>query len=304
MFWFDKALEASVMSTHLLIRANLPKHKLLHAHKIAVAFEERYSAYKESSFLNTTNQQAGKVPIPITPQDYILFKLCIDASIQTQGIFDISIGSLSHGAYHFGFSNQTLANTETIQKQKSLVNYRDIVLTKSSIFLKKKGMRLDLGGIGKGYVAREIAQYLASEGASHILVDVGGEIVTRGKAYTIAIQDPFSPKHRVIIQTSKADTSISTSGDYERFIGSPEHHHILDKERGTASSYYSSMTLMQNSWNIASLDAYATALFNQAPHVLSTFAKENKLSVLAIDKQNQMIEENIGNIVLKSLQFL
>ena len=52
--------------------------------------------------------------------------------------------------------------------------------------LSRKGMRLDLGGIGKGYVAREIAQYLASEGASRILVDVGGEIVTRGKAYTIA----------------------------------------------------------------------------------------------------------------------
>ena len=304
MFWFDKALEASVMSTHLLIRANLPKTKLLHAHKIAVAFEERYSAYKESSFLNTINQQAGKAPVSITPKDYTLFKQCIDASELTQGIFDISIGALSHGAYHFGFSNQTLANTETIQKQKSLVNYRDIVLTKSSIYLKKKGMRLDLGGIGKGYVAREIAQYLASEDASRILVDVGGEIVTRGKAYTIAIQDPFSPKHRVLIKTSKADTSISTSGDYERFIGSPEHNHILDKERGTSSSYYSSMTLMQNSWNIASLDAYATALFNQAPQALSTFARENELSVLAIDKQNQIIEENIGNIVLKSLQFL
>jgi len=304
MSWFDKALEASVMSTHLLIRANLPKHKLLHAHKIAVAFEERYSAYKENSFLNTINQQAGQAPLPITPEDYILFKQCIDASEQTQGIFDISIGALSHGAYHFGFSNQTVADTKIIQKQKSLVNYRDIVLSKCSIYLKKKGMRLDLGGIGKGYVAREIAQYLASEGASRILVDVGGEIVTRGKSYTIAIQDPFSSKHRVMIQTSKADTAISTSGNYERFIGSPKYHHILDKAIGTSSSYYSSMTLMQNSWDIASLDAYATALFNQASHTLNPFAIEHRLSVLAIDKQNQIIEANRENIMLKSLQFL
>lgn len=304
MSWFDKALEASVMSTHLLIRANLPKNKLLNAHKIAVAFEKRYSAYIENSFLNTINQQAGNSPIPITPEDYTLFKQCMNASYQTQGIFDISIGALSHGAYHFGFSNQNLANEETIQKQKSLVNYRNILLTASSIMLSRKGMRLDLGGIGKGYVAREIAQYLASEGASRILVDVGGEIVSRGKAYTIAIQDPFSPKHRVIIKTSKADTAISTSGDYERFIGSTEHHHILDKAKGTSSSYYSSMTLMQNSWDIASLDAYATALFNQAPQTLRSFAKKNNITLLAIDKQNQMIEENIGNITLKSLQFL
>ena len=64
------------------------------------------------------------------------------------------------------------------------------------------------------------------------------------------------------------------------------------------------MTLMQNSWNIASLDAYATALFNQAPQTLRSFAKKNNISLLAIDKQNQVIEENIGNIELQSLQFL
>ena len=62
MAFFEKALKASVMSTHLLIKANVSKKILLQAHKIATDFESRYSAYKEDSFLNTINHNAGKTP--------------------------------------------------------------------------------------------------------------------------------------------------------------------------------------------------------------------------------------------------
>jgi len=295
MAFFEKALEAKVMSTHLLIKANISKNILLQAHKIATNFESRYSAYKEDSFLNTINQNAGKSPIHCTKEDYALFSTAIKASEQTDGLFDISIGALSHGAYHFGFTNEQKASQEVLKIQKKLVNYKQITLTKNSIMLNKKGMRLDLGGIGKGYVAKLIAQFLADKGATKILVDVGGEIVTRGKSYTIALRDPFSENNLALIKTSKEDMSISTSGSYERFIDK-ESHHILSASEGISPQYYNSMSILQNGWNIDFLDAYATAMFNREPRKLKNLSRTYNISLITIDKKNIIIQENMQNI--------
>ena len=290
------------MSTHLLIRANVSKNILLQAHKIVTDFESRYSAYKADSFLNTINNNAGKNPTPCTQEDYALFSTSIKASQDTNGLFDISMGALSHGVYHLGFSNESKASKQVVEKNKSLVNYKNIQLTPDTIMLKQKGMRLDLGGIGKGYVAKEIARFLEKKGATKILVDVGGEIVTRGKSYTIAIKDPFNEGNIASIQTSKEDMSISTSGSYERFIDE-KNHHILDHQKGTSNHYYSSMTVLQNSWDIEMLDAYATALYNQPIQHLDNYCQALNLSLIAIECDANIIKINLDRLDLKSLQF-
>jgi len=303
MAFFEKALKAKVMSTHLLIRANVSKTILLQAFKIATDFEDRYSAYKPDSFLNTINQHAGISSVPCTLADMHLFHTAMHASKETHGLFDISIGALSHGAYHFGFANQQIVSNKDLKHIQSLVNYHNIVLSDQTIYLKHKGMRLDLGGIGKGYVAKQIALFLAQHGATKILVDVGGEIVTRGKSYTIAIKDPFREGNIAYIKTTKEDTSISTSGSYERFIDK-KHHHILDTHKGVSNPYYSAMTILQNSWHIDMLDAYATALFNQPESQLSALSSTLNIALIAIDTQQKIIQKNMNTFTLKSLQFL
>jgi len=294
------------MSTHLLIRANVSKNILLQAHKIATDFESRYSAYKKDSYLNSINKNAGKIPTPCTPEDYALFFASLKASEQTNGLFDISMGVLSHGVYHFGFANESKASKKEIEKNRGLVNYKNIELSPESILLKRKGMRLDLGGIGKGYVAKQIALFLEKKGATKILVDVGGEILTRGKSYTIAIKDPFNPDEKAniaYIKTSKEDMAISTSGSYERFIDE-ENHHILDHKNGSSNHYYTSMTLLQNSWDIEFLDAYATALYNQPVENLNAYCDSLNLCLIAIESDAHIIKLNLEKLKLKSLQFL
>jgi len=291
------------MSTHLLIRANVSKKILLQAHKIATDFESRYSAYKEDSFLNTINHNAGKTPTPITQEDYALFSTALEASRLTNGLFDITIGALSHGAYHYGFSNEMKASKKQIELQKKLVNYQNITLTPNSIYLKNKGMRLDLGGIGKGYVAKSIANFLAKSGATKILVDVGGEIVTRGKAYTIALKDPFHEGNLATIKTSKSDMSISTSGSYERFVDE-KNHHILHTLTGTSSQHYTSMTILQNGWYIDHLDACATALFNRAPENITQLADALNIAMITIDKHALTSLYQTQKLNLSSITFL
>jgi len=302
MAFFEKALEAKVMSTHLLIRANVSKNILLQAHKIATKFESRYSAYKQDSFLNTINQNSGKHITPCTKEDYALFQTALQASEQTHGNFDISIGALSHGVYHFGFVNETKASWKTIEAYKSLVNYKNIILTPENIYLKKVHMRLDLGGIGKGYVAKQIALFLEKKGATKLIIDVGGEIITRGKAYTIALNDPFNDDNIAYIKTSKRDMSISTSGSYERFIDKKSHH-ILDHQKGSSNNYYSSITILQNGWNIDFLDAYATALFNQEPSQSIQMAEKLNIAMITIDTHAKLNTYNTEKLDLSSIKF-
>ena len=289
------------MSTQLLIRADVSKRLLFEAYAIAVKFEERYSAYKEESFLNRINASAGISRIACNEEDIALFRQCVAASQSSGGDFDITIGALSHGAYHFGFANQGKADDPLLQQQKKLVGYDLIDLDDESIFLTKKGMRLDLGGIGKGYVAKKIALFLQEKGAAKALVDVGGEMVSFGKRYTVAIKDPFSDGNIVYIKTSKAPMSISTSGDYERFIASRDTHHIIDKKSGRSPGFYSSMTVLQNGFNIDMLDAYATAMFNNGPEYVKDFSKRLNLATITVDKDASITLNNINELNCRSI---
>lgn len=304
MAFFEKALEASVMSTHILIRANVSKNVLYKAYKIATDFEERYSAYKKDSFLSEINNKAFKETVPCQKGDIELFKKCLEASILSEGEFDITIGSLSHGAYHFGFSNQKIATNREIEDKKGLVNFELLVLNDESISFKKEGVRIDLGGIGKGYVAKLIAIFLKKKGASKALVDVGGEIVSFGKSYTIALKNPFKDENIAYIKTSKEAISISTSGDYERYIDSPKNNHILNKETGRSSNLYSSLTVIQNGFEIDMLDAYATAMFNKDSDYIRNFSKKRAIGTILIDKDSNMILNNTSKLKLDSVELV
>ena len=301
MAWFEKALEANVMSTRLLIRANVSKAILLEAYAIAKAFEARYSAYKPESFLNQINANAGIKPLTCKPEDYDFFLTCKAISEETKGAFDISIGALSHSAYHYGFSNQAVASSKEINTLKNLVNYKNIELTPTTIYLKKRGMRLDVGAIGKGYVAKQIALFLQKRGASKLLVDVGGEIISVGKSYTIALRDPFSEGNLFYIKSSKAPLSISTSGSYERYIDK-KNHHILSHKEGVSKEYFSSLSLLQNSMDIDKLDAYATALYNSDLESNKALIEALHVSVIAVDMEANITELYTSDLDIKMIE--
>jgi len=303
MALFEKALKAKTMSTQLLIRANVSKSILYKAYEIAKNFEERYSAYKQESFINKINSASGTDRIQCNSEDIKLFARCIEASQNSDGYFDITMGALTHGAYHFGFTNQSKAPKKLLEQQRKLVDFKWIDLDDTSILLMKKGMRLDLGGIGKGYVCKKIALFLKENGATKALVDVGGELVSFGKSYTVALKDPFTESNIAYIKTSKEPISISTSGDYERFITSKETNHILNKVSGMSPNIYSSMSVIQNGFDIDMLDAYATAMFNKNFDLVKSFAKKFNFATISIDKESAVLLNNIRDLKLNSIEF-
>ena len=163
-------------------------------------------------------------------------------------------------------------------------------------------MRLDFGGIGKGYIAQKLVGTLKQRGASKALVNVGGEICTFGKEYNVAILDPFTKENIAIIKTSKNELSISTSGDYERYIGSKEYHHILDHKSATQNHFYSSITIIKDGICGTLLDCIATMAFNAPQEELKGLAKKYDVAIIAIVEEGELLFENFKSLSIKSVE--
>ncbi len=302
MSFFQTALKATVMSTEVLVQSNVSKKILFECLDIARAFEAKYSAYKEDSLLNKINKNAGVKSVQCEKEELYIFEKALEIAKLSNGKFDPTIGVLTQGAYGFGLKNSKIPSKEELKRKKELVDFRFFKMNDKSIYLSKKGMRLDLGGIGKGYVADIIIQHLIERGATKALVSVGGEICSFGKNYNIAIKNPFYDKNFAVIKTSKEPISISTSGDYERFIGTKENHHILDSKSAKPNHFYSSVTLIKNGMDVTTLDGAATILFNSQADELQEVSNKFGVATIAITSQKKILFENFENLNIKNIE--
>lgn len=302
-FLFEKALKATVMSTELFIKARASKALLLEAYEIAKKIEEKFSAYKKESLINKINENAGVAPVACDDETLFLIKEALKIAKITDGKFDPTIGALSQGAYGFGTKNPKIPLEKDLKKDKNLVNFKEIEIEGKSVFLKKKGMRLDLGGIGKGYAAEKIINFFIDKKASFALVSVGGEICCYGKEYKIGIKNPFKEGNIATITTTKNPTTITTSGDYERYIDSIKYHHILDSKSGVSNNFYSSMTLIKDGFFGSELDAFATAIFNTKPQELEKISKEQEMATIAITPDKEILFLNKEENFYKKIDF-
>lgn len=300
MKFFDKALRATVMTTELFINSNVSKKILYECLEIAQDFERKYSAYQEDSLLSKINRASGIEPIVCTEEELKIFEEALKIARLSKGKFDPTIGALTQALYGFGTEAQKIPKESELREQKKLVDYSCVEINECHIYLQKKGMRLDLGAIGKGYVADKIMEYLIDRGATRALVSVGGEICSFGKEYTIAVRDPFSGNNFVFIKSSKKPLTLSTSGDYERYIGTKDHHHILDTTSAKQSHFYSSVTLLSNGIDASKLDAVATIVFNSPREELYDLAMQFNVAILAVTREKGIIFENFSNIDIKN----
>ena len=113
----------------------------------------------------------------------------------------------------------------------------------------RDGMRIDLGGFAKGYVVDTSIAILKRLGVEHAVVAAGGDSHVmgdrRGRPWSIAVRDPRDAK-RVVAVLPLRDTSISTSGDYERYFerDGVRHHHLIDPKTGTSPRSVRSVTIL------------------------------------------------------------
>jgi len=224
-----------------------------------------------SSDVSRVNAAAGIAPVIVNKDTFKVIKRAIYFAEISGGAFDPSVGPLV-SLWGIGSDDARVPSQEEIDNTLPLINWRDIELDEKthSVFLKRKGMALDLGAIAKGYAADEAAAIITNAGIKRAIIDFSGNIVTLGekKARTpwkIAIQNPNKRRNLTfgIINLNTAEKkTLVTSGVYERFLekDGERYHHILSTVTGyPVKNGLLSVTIIGSDSTDA--DALSTSLF-------------------------------------------
>ncbi len=211
--------------------------------------DETMSTYKPTSEVSRVNDKAADGPMRISKELFDLLVTAKQYSEITEGAFDITYASVG---YMYDFRKRVRPNETQIAKALPAVNYRHVLLDpeKQTVQFSQKGVRIDLGGIAKGYSVDRGIDVLKGLGYTRAFVGAGGDsriIGDRfGKPWIVGIRDPRKGEGNVIARIPLVDAAISTSGDYERFFDEDgvRYHHIIDPHTGHSASKVRSATVI------------------------------------------------------------
>ncbi len=214
---------------------------LAHCFELLRSYEHRFSANDAMSELMEVNHQAGIAPVQVHPDLFELIALGTLHSQAKNSHLNIAIGPLVQ-TWRIGFSDARRPAPEEIEQALLKIDPQQIQLDQENytVFLKRPGMKIDLGALAKGYSADLIATYLRGKGIKDALIDLGGNILTVGQhpvkqqPWRIGIQNPVEKRGNHLLVLSVKDKSVVTSGIYERHleVDGQSFHHIFDSETG------------------------------------------------------------------------
>ena len=227
------------------------------------------SVWVETSDVSRLNAAAGRQPVQVSPEVLEVLQLALEAGEWTGGKFDVTFGALS-GLWKFDHDQDDRAPPgEAIAARLPLVDYRQLEIDPAAgtAFLRRAGMRVHLGGIGKGYAVDRAAAILRAQQVHNFLIQSGGDLYAGGRrgdrAWRAAIRDPRADRSFAAMDLENA--TLSTSGDYERFFldGGTRYHHILDPDLGRPARGTRSVSIVAERAVLA--DALSTGVFVMGP---------------------------------------
>ena len=202
--------------------------------------ESTLSINENGTLVDKINESAGIEPVKVDYDTYTVIKKGLEYAKLSNGLFDISVGPIVK-LWNIGLPEAKVPTQEEIDSRIPLVGYSDVELNdeENTVFLKRQGMMIDLGGVAKGYTADVISDILTEEGVKSAIIDLGGNIFAHGlkvdgSTWRIGIQNPFSDRGDIIGTITVKNKSIVTSGIYERYIEKDgiKYHHILSPKTG------------------------------------------------------------------------
>ena len=236
------------------------KTVLAKAEKLIKDMDFRWSVFRAESEISEINRHSGTEFVSVKNDTFDIIKKSVEYSELTEGLFDITVQPLVE-AYLSGEKGNTVPENE-VKRCRELVNYRDITFNETKVKLRKRGQKISLGAIAKGYAADEINELFEREGVEDYIANLGGTVSVKGGKRTVGLQHPLKETGQVLGTLTVKDKILVTSGAYERsyYKDGEFHHHILDSRTGKSSkSDLLSVTLVGD--NGALLDALATAVF-------------------------------------------
>lgn len=234
--------------------------------------ETLMSYHRENSELNQVNRLAAQKPMPVNPMTFEVLKRAVHFSEVSDGAFDVTVGPLVDLWRTAGEKNE-MPSEEALAEARRKVGYRKLILDDKAATVRfaEEGMRIDLGGIAKGYAVDKAVEAMKKQGALGGMVDLGGNIRCFGLAprgqqkWRIGLQDPNVAADdldgsRYLLVLELGNESVATSGDYRRFsvVKGEKESHVLDTHSGKGARKLVSDTIIAPDATTA--DALSTAV--------------------------------------------
>jgi len=233
--------------------------------------ESLMSVWREGSDIVRLNAAAGERPVAVSPEVVEVLGIARQVSEWSDGAFDVTFGALADLWKFDHDQDNTIPDPAIVRQRLPLVDYRllDVDPRAGTAFLRRKGMRAHLGGIGKGYAVDRAVALLRARGLRDFMIQAGGDLYVAGlkdgRPWRLGIRDPRGPADKIFARLDLSDGTFSTSGDYERFFikDGRRYHHILDLRRGEPARGCRSVTLVSDRAVLA--DALAKGVFILGP---------------------------------------
>lgn len=206
--------------------------------------EDKMSATLEDSDVSEINKNAGLEAVEVDPETYFVLEKAKEYAQMSDGFYDPTIGPLVElwDVKASEKERDNIPGEEDIKNAQVLIDYNDLeLLDENKVFLKEKGMMINLSSIAKGYAADEVKEVLKQHSIESAIIDLGGNVFAYGEKegdpWRIGIQDPQQVTGTKLATVNIKDRSIVSSGSYERYFmyEGKRYHHILNPKTGAPS---------------------------------------------------------------------
>jgi thiamine biosynthesis lipoprotein len=241
-----------------------------HVFKEFDRLEALLSNWRSDSEVTRLNNNAGIAPVKVGQDTIAVLRTAREVSEITRGKFDITFGALTDIWRFDHDQDNVVPEHDLIEARLKRIDYTavEIDATAGTAFINRPGVKVHLGGIGKGYAVDRAIALLRGQGFRDFLIQAGGDMYVAGtdggRPWKLGIADPRG-NHDPFAMVQIADGTLSTSGDYERFFmkDGTRYHHILDPDFGEPARGCRSVTLVSNKAVLA--DAVAKGVFILGP---------------------------------------
>lgn len=211
---------------------------------------------------------------------------------ESNGFFDITIGSISKKLYHFGEEKTYSPSKQALQD--AYLDINGIHMDDHNIRT-DKNIIIDLGGMGKGYGVDKVTMYLKEQNITEGIVALSGDIRCLNSC-EIYLQSPYSEQTFAKVNSKHHDLSISTSGTYRRYATTKREHHLINPKTASQGREFVSVSLFTTA-NNAKIDAYATAVSVMPKEKAFAFLKQHdEIGFVLVDDVGKITYGNLENL--------
>ncbi len=234
-----------------------------------IDLENTFSMFLEESDISRINAAAGSAAVAIKPETANMLLQATAVAAETGGLFDVTVGAVT-ALWGVTTEHPRVPAQSEIDAALPLIDASGIAVTESNgsytAGLAAAGMKIDPGGIAKGYALDLCYAILEKSGTKQAILSIGGNVLVyknkNGGPYTVGIRYPVKDSEGYFCAVQVEDTIVSTTGGYERFFEQDgvSYHHVFDPRTGyPADSDILSVSVVQR--NGLRADCTSTALF-------------------------------------------